>query len=231
MTESLDWYIKSEEISGPYSTKEMISQLKSGKISQDTLLIIGETGQWQPASTYLELQVQPDLKRPLVRPWVRLAARYLDMYVWSVFISIILTITWKDISEYPSYALGIIFCFIWIPIETILLTTVGTTLGKTLLGIKVRTADGNKLLFKQALKRSFIVWWKGQGAGVPVLSLICNINAYQSLIFYIGKTKWDRDLDIVVTHRNKTLWNEIIIYLILLISIYLRFESAIQKYL
>ena len=47
----------------------------------------------------------------------------------------------------------------------------GATAGKALLRVKVTNPDGRNLSYPQALSRSFNVWLRGLGIGIPLVSL------------------------------------------------------------
>ncbi|HJM50598.1 MAG TPA: RDD family protein [Alphaproteobacteria bacterium] len=53
----------------------------------------------------------------------------------------------------------------------LLLAAWGTTPGKWLLNMAVERQDGTAIDFGSALRRSFAVWLRGLGGGLPVVSL------------------------------------------------------------
>jgi uncharacterized RDD family membrane protein YckC len=191
----------------------------------------GDSGEWLPAETYSELSPVQN-NNPLVRPWIRYWARYLDTIVFVFLFGVVLEI--MSLSDYfttiEQYLLGILVLFIWIPVEALLISTLGTTLGKLLLGIKVRNTDGSKLSFQTAFKRSIYVWWRGQGAGLPIVSFVANLNGYQTLKHDLRQTTWDRDLNINVTHQQKIIWSEIFIYIIVALLVFNRCFAWLLKY-
>lgn len=147
-----------------------------------------------------------------VRPWVRFAARQIDnfvflwlfgfifgcaSYIW-MFLSPSSYISLHKLTMAVFYFLGL---FLWIFIESVFLSSWGTTLGKWLLKVKVRDNKGKRLTFLIALKRSFLVWLKGMGIGLPIVNLITLIFAYGELR-HEGTTTWDRDCHSIVTHEK-----------------------------
>lgn len=100
---------------------------------------------------------------------------------------------------------GIILFAVYLPIEAILLSTIGTTPGKWLFGIRITTNTGDKLTFGQALARALYVSLNGMGLGVPVVASIMQLLAYQRLT-KAGATRWDASGGYIVSH---TPWNDV----------------------
>ena len=84
---------------------------------------------------------------------------------------------------------GMVILFLWIFVESSLLSLFGTTPGKSLFKTRLRLTTNDSIPFSIALARSFKVWWRGLGAGIPVVSLITLSHA-------------DNDL----THNSITSW-------------------------
>jgi hypothetical protein len=66
-------------------------------------------------------------------------------------------------------------------------------------GIRITNESGERLGLAIALKRSFSVWIRGWGLGIPIVSLFTLIAAYTTLKRN-GVTSWDRDFNCVVSH-------------------------------
>lgn len=126
------------------------------------------------------------------QPWVRFVARFFDYSLLFM-----LLIAARSHAPYGKFEFFIPYeFFIWIPIEAFLLSTLGTTPGKFLLKIKLRP----KLDFMRALRRSFSVWFRGLGMGIPVINILCLLNAFQRLrLFHV--TSWDKEDHITVTQQ------------------------------
>lgn len=132
-------------------------------------------------------------------PWIRFIARMFD---YSLFFLLLWSLRMLLHGHYPfmKYEYLIPFEFLaWIPFEAILLFTLGTTPGKWLLRTKLKQGRKEKLDFQTAMKRSFNVWFRGIGMGIPILNLFCLLNAYQKLKIR-QVTSWDREEQITVTH-------------------------------
>jgi hypothetical protein len=98
-------------------------------------------------------------------------------------------------------ACGIILVTLFPLAEAFLLSTWGFTPTRALMGIYIRNQDGSKLSFLRALQRSWYVAMRGEGFGVPLVSLITVIGAYYDLK-NDHVTWWDHKLDISVRHRR-----------------------------
>ena len=137
------------------------------------------------------------------RPWVRFWARMIDSSTIILLISFVL-LYFVPMSKYVIAYLGstffsIIKYFIWAFIEALFISRLGWTPGKWILNIRVLNRDGSKLNYAQALNRTLQVLLHGEGLFIPVISFITNIIAYSTLK-RSGMTKWDRKLDVTVTH-------------------------------
>lgn len=142
----------------------------------------------------------PQSTIPQVRPWVRYWARYIDISIFSFAFGIFLGIFMPSaLSNSSDFVLTLVFLFIWIFVEAILLSSWGTTPGKWLL--KVKVGYQTKIDFSTALNRSFNVWLKGLGIGIPIIALFTQIAAYNHLTKE-GVTTWDRDGHFTITHEK-----------------------------
>ncbi|HEV2214082.1 MAG TPA: RDD family protein [Terracidiphilus sp.] len=92
---------------------------------------------------------------------------------------------------------------LWLPIEALLLSTLGTTPGKWIFGIRVRTRAGNLLRYWTALSRAARVFFQGMALSIPFLSLITLFVSYDRLV-KTGSTPWDRDLKANVGYAKMT---------------------------
>jgi hypothetical protein len=135
-----------------------------------------------------------------VRPWVRFWARYLDIGVFSILLGIFLAMSAPSMLENSTIVLNIFVYFIWIFAESVLLSSWGTTPGKWLLKIDIKK-NNNKPDFSSALNRSFTVWLRGMGLGIPIISLFTLISSY-NFLNKEGVTFWDKNGSFTMTHRK-----------------------------
>ena len=133
-----------------------------------------------------------------IRPWVRHWARSIDLCLAGLVCGLI----WETIGP-PVNTKYVIACilpaFLWVPVEAVLLSTWGTTLGKWLLRTTVLDSTGNKLTFSAALSRSLYVWAWGLGIGFPYATLVAELFAYLDLQNK-GVTRWDREGGFRISH-------------------------------
>jgi uncharacterized RDD family membrane protein YckC len=138
-----------------------------------------------------------------VRPWVRYWARMFDIYLAAIVGGMAVGIFNPDaFNEQDSEQLfGLVAVFAWVFIESMLLSTTGTTPGKWLFKIRLIPPSGEKPNYSTALSRSFKVWWRGLGIGFPLASLITLIIAHGKLTKN-GITTWDKDEGFSVVHER-----------------------------
>src|SRR3990167_5861286 len=115
-----------------------------------------------------------------VNPWVRATARFFDYALFFVLLGIAhRSFSWDFIPSDSYYAKVIPINFLlWVPVEAILLCSLGTTPGRWLLRTTVRLRNDQKLDFHSALRRSFFVWVRGLGLGIPGINVLCMLFAY-----------------------------------------------------
>lgn len=147
----------------------------------------------------------------IARPWMRFWARKLDVMAFSLAAAIVLWIAaivleimaGETLSSVEPWFLGLLIVLAWVlalpTLEAALLSLTGTTPGKWLLRVRLQSGDRADILFMDAFERSIRVWWRGLGAGVPVLTHITMLMGYTALKGD-GVTTWDRDGNFTVTH-------------------------------
>jgi hypothetical protein len=159
-------------------------------------------------------------KRGDVHPWTRYFARCTDLTIAAIVLTPILLIAMPGIFTGPNSeaSFGLAVPFIWIFVEAILLSTIGTTFGKWVLKTTVVMMDGGKLSFGIALRRSFAVWFKGIGIGFPMFALFTMSYGYSNLSKK-GTATWDRKLGCVVSHKKVGVLGIVIVVLVFLAAI------------
>ncbi|MFH1700535.1 MAG: RDD family protein [Candidatus Zixiibacteriota bacterium] len=144
-------------------------------------------------------------------PWRRFFARMVDVSTLGMALlfmfAFIVGILFREHAIGFSKALenkiisGFLLFLLWLPLEAILLSSTGTTLGKWIFGIRVVSFNGKKLLFSKALKRTFLVWLQGVGFGIPFVAIFTQLFGYRRLT-RTGTTLWDRSVNSTVTHAE-----------------------------
>ena len=115
----------------------------------------------------------------------RVIARLTDYVLWGMLSLILLYATLRYAVATQNPVLGnffalpfslhlflYIFFIIYIFVEAGLIAAFGKTLGKALVGIKITDENGEKLTFKKSLYRSWLVFFKGMGLFLPLISII-----------------------------------------------------------
>ncbi|NHK28001.1 RDD family protein [Parvularcula flava] len=144
------------------------------------------------------------------RPWARYVAKQIDLlllyFVPVLIVGFLVGLTglfveplgyWLDDVLYSDYsyffdlALGVITILTIYPlVEAAIISGIGSTPGKSLMGISLRTTDGSKLGFGQALRRTYGALILGLGMGLPILTLVAHVLSYNRLKEN-GITRWD----------------------------------------
>lgn len=136
-------------------------------------------------------------------PWRRWFARIVDISLAAFVLGFVLAALAPGLTLLDSDILGsMVVLAAWLVAEPFVLGGLGTTPGKALMNIKLRQADGVRLLrLNQAFDRSFRVWFYGMAGGLPIVSLFTMANAYVKLDRE-GATPWDQRGGFVVTHGD-----------------------------
>jgi len=137
-------------------------------------------------------------ERSVHSPWLRFLARMVD---YSLFFLALFAISWGKIE---SASLVPFEYFLWIPVEAACLRWLKTTPGKWILGIDLKQGRLS-LDYITALRRSFHVWFRGLGMGIPFINIICMLVAFQRLKMF-KVTSWDRDDHIHISYRQIGRW-------------------------
>lgn len=108
---------------------------------------------------------------------------------------------------------------IWMPFEAALMSTIGTTLGKFLFGIKVLQSNGeSKFKFKEALGRSVGASGYGAAFGFPLVNLAFFYSAYKNLREN-KQTSWDQKRGLSVEFEKLGLVKKGIAFSLILLAL------------
>jgi hypothetical protein len=78
-------------------------------------------------------------------------------------------------------------------IDALILAAAGTTIGAACTGFRIETVDHQRLSLKTALRRNLLVYFRGLGIGIPIITIFTFWNAYRTV--NSGKLcSWDEDL-------------------------------------
>jgi hypothetical protein len=207
------WFYGSRsEPAGPVDESVIRSLLAGGELPESTLVWAEGMRHWVPASTILELGCPGTSAESADRlgawsPTVPLPQRALARVADGVLAFTIgvaagrLPSVADHVSVAFTLACGFTGLLAWALVESLFLARTGTTPGKWLLSLRVRT---NRLAPPQlplALQRSLAVWWRGLGAGIPV---VLPVAAWMSWREFdrTGSFSWDAGAGLLVQKRS-----------------------------
>ena len=140
------------------------------------------------------------------RPWHRLAARLFDYAIWGLVLALLLSRAARARASSPrqSPTGSAIRCsrrcsspLTLMPIEALLIASLGTTPGKWLFGVYLQFSISDayarrdtRAQLDRGFRRAFRVWWEGIGCGFPLLAPILIAVAYEK-IAQNQETDWD----------------------------------------
>ena len=105
------------------------------------------------------------------------------------------------------WLVGPLSAVIWllaiIPINAMLIGWTGSSPGKFMFGLKVLSKDHKPMGFGAALAREILVYLQGMGLGIPIVTLITHIAAYQR-VTRRGDASWDESAKHLYLYRNHT---------------------------
>lgn len=179
------WIIQDGEKTGPFEDYEVREMIREGKVNKATRVWHEGAGGWLPAS---ELGIlagefeKPEESAPEVievrlapfRAWPRLGARVMDYMIYRSILHFLSV-------GFDVNLMGGVDSSGWLVIGTILpvilmeaamVSSIGCTPGKWLLGMRVETVLRQGLSTGQAFVRSMRVWVLGMGMFLPLMMLI-----------------------------------------------------------
>jgi len=220
------WYFAlDDERVGPRTLEEMRELAAAGVIGPATLVWTQGMAEWTTASAFPILtqpaaEPEPPVEPPTLpqaapaqRPreqsappalyaWSRWLARSLDI---SLALLALLAATGTDMSRLDPQQLSpfmnVAAVALWVPIDALLLSLLGTTPGKALFGIRVSTGDGARPSFGTAFARALRVSVQGMALGIPLVILAAEALSYARLT-RTGVTPWDEALALRVEHTR-----------------------------
>ncbi len=152
-----------------------------------------------------------------VTPWRRYGARMIDTTVHGFLCFLSVAVAWYIIApesadwffarmDTPAGALLdlILTTFFAAVVGSFVVGATGSSLGKVIFGVRVVDYNFRPIGVGKGLAREFRVWGLGLGFGIPLVSLITLILAYQSLK-KDGATPWDSGRYLVLHRPNGSL--------------------------
>lgn len=143
--------------------------------------------------------LESDRLPPAGAPWRRYFARSLDLSVYGILVTFVehQLLRWNP-SMNPIASILEAYCglALMLLLEPLLLHLWGTTPGKWIFGLSVRTAGGQKLDLQTAFARTYELFRTGLGYGVPIYSLYREYRSYRACTE--RELCWDEDYDCAV---------------------------------
>jgi uncharacterized RDD family membrane protein YckC len=165
----------------------MSSDAKDGL--KDEIGVSGKQSQHRPKDGSVR---KPAATFPSMPVWlVRFLARSADGIIFALILGYIeaFRLFSHPVIGWPIYVFA--GTLLWAFVEANLLSSIGTTPGKWLLGIRVITLQGEKPVLLGAFKRSIGVWWYGLGAGfIPLMPVMLAVSCVR--LIKHQPARWDR---------------------------------------
>jgi hypothetical protein len=161
-----------------------------------------------------------------LHPWRRYFARMFDLYLFYLFFFFFLGIAFPKLFASSDKSLDSLYAIFGMAayaiFEGFCLNVFGSSLGKRLYGIKLTRSEKEGFTLAVSFKRSFAVWARGLGIGIPIVALVTLIVAYQTLAKE-KQTSWDRDFQCITTHNKLSAlrWISIVFVWLLVLAIYI----------
>ncbi len=132
-------------------------------------------------------------------PGRRWFARILDIWLFAATIggATLLVFRPEFTAQDNDLMVGMVLLGMWVPFEGISVALFGTTPGKILLNIRIRSMSGQKPGPWAAFRRALHVWAAGMGFGMPLVSLV-TMGIGHSKLVKNGATSWDEGRFVVV---------------------------------
>lgn len=160
-----------------------------------------------------------------LHPWRRYFARMFDLYFFYLFFFFFLGVAFPRVFESSDKSLDVVYAIFgsaaYAVFEGFCLNVFGTSLGKRLYGIKLTRTDKDGFILPVAFKRSFAVWVRGLGIGIPIVAIVTLIVAYRTLKRE-KQTSWDRDFQCITAHSELSAlrWISIVAVWLLVLAVY-----------
>jgi uncharacterized RDD family membrane protein YckC len=209
------FYIKDRQQKGPIGSFELTKLFEQGVLNSDTYLWTEGATDWEKAKTVEDfkyccttispLGLQMSDTGPKNKPMLRIIAKVFDIALLTVLLSTFISIFSMDlILKTSKLTLFFIYLFLWFLFEPVMLTIFGTTIGKSLLNIKVKCVNGELLDYLTAFKRNLYIFSPGKGLGYPLIMLTSN----SFPLFALRKNTrslWDEETGTIILYGTSSL--------------------------
>ena len=154
-----------------------------------------------------DIDIEPLQLLKVRSPWRRYFARILDISLYTYFVvafqALLFNVNMLSRSTLGNLLDTFIAFLIMILIEPVLLSKLGTTPGKWLLGLRVTGATGQPLSYLDALSRTVTVFWRGFGLNIPFYNVFRLWRAYKDCV---AGELLDWECDSVIHLKDQKKW-------------------------
>ena len=152
-------------------------------------------------------EVASDMANKVRSPWRRYFARLLDIGIYTYFVvafqALVFHVNMASRSTFENLIDTLIAFLIMMLVEPVLLSKLGTTPGKWLLGLRVTGATGKPLSYLDALSRTVTVFWRGFGLNIPIYNVYRLWRAYKDCV---AGVLLDWECDSVIHLKDQKKW-------------------------
>lgn len=152
-------------------------------------------------------EVASDVANKVRSPWRRYFARILDISLYTYFVvafqALVFHTNMLSRSTLGNLIDALIAFFIMMLVEPVLLSKLGTTPGKWLLGLRVTSATGQPLSYLDALGRTVTVFWRGFGLNIPIYNIYRLWKGYKDCV---AGELLDWECDSVIHLKDQKKW-------------------------
>ncbi len=253
-----------EKQTGPHSQFFIIQGIREGRLRGNEMVWRMGLEGWQPLreledfSSYWppspEVLAKAESAKELARteldrpqPWLRFWARMVDLIWFFCAATLVLGVVFPEAwvqwlgqtTRFP-IPLEPLILLLYVPVEAWMLSRYGTTPGKSLLRMQVRTLPGGLPTFRQAAHRSFLVYIKGLALGLPFVSLFLML-WWKFRLPQARVAPWDEAAETRVEHGEPEGWRYMLLvgivlgvimtFVLLLVQNWAEFEAVRRNYL
>lgn len=152
-------------------------------------------------------------------PYVRFLGRMADVMMYlTLYLAVLRAcgVAFNDNLLPGSYEALLYICLPMVLLESVFLSTLGTTPGKAMLGVSVRDYKGNRLSFSTAFRRSLSVMVLGLGCFAPTLTVLALFFSWW-WVRRFSFTPWDRRLGTTDVLNDSLSFRKVLMTLALII--------------
>ncbi|MGI5899494.1 MAG: MerR family transcriptional regulator [Christensenellales bacterium] len=120
--------------------------------------------------------IQGDRLPQVFHPWRRLLARGFDIFLyrimWTALLAFVFNVNISARSNWGNLFDSYVAWGMMLLLEPLWLSFFGTTPGKAIFGLRIESAEGKRLSYKEGLERTWMVLGSGMGYGLPIYDLV-----------------------------------------------------------